>query len=513
MIKGHKRKLPSKKIEVNAYCSLHNRFDIEVIDSETGKLKQKAQAENVICTQLWTRLFTPANYFNYIFFGTGVGTPSSADTSLFTHAGYKAVATPTYTYDTAWLSLRQQCQLLEAEYVGSTLTEVGIGYGTSSSNLVTHAMLKDMNGNQVSIAKTNTDIINIYATVFVHWSATGYGSGFIDVVEPVVNPFLAKYLTGLSALQAYNGSNDATIPNYAVMSNSKRMFSPINTGTTIAEYSAALTRAYSSANKTITLTAARIPVAGGNFGGYSYILIGCSSSYGDAVNIGPIIACKVGGSWFSGSSITGEAIGTGDGTTKDFSTDFDFPTSATIYVDGVEASGVTVDNLPLLATHDMGRYFEWLPSYVNPSNNNIAKQCSVQDSNYNNWRNDTDYTYWYNPYYSYGITSFYGAQVELDVSNDLTTWTNIINRTSSGFATQTIPTAYKYYKYWRIRSNGYYSLYNLAIADPPSGNIHFTTAPTSGAVITADYTANCIAKDENHVFDFSAVITLGEYTA
>ena len=47
-IRGQKRTLPQKK-EVAINASIHNRFDIEVVDSQTGEVKQKAQADNVIC--------------------------------------------------------------------------------------------------------------------------------------------------------------------------------------------------------------------------------------------------------------------------------------------------------------------------------------------------------------------------------------------------------------------------------------------------------------------------------
>jgi hypothetical protein len=45
----------------------------------------------VICDQLWTNLFNTSsntfNYFNYIFYGGGNGTPSNTDTQLFSHIG------------------------------------------------------------------------------------------------------------------------------------------------------------------------------------------------------------------------------------------------------------------------------------------------------------------------------------------------------------------------------------------------------------------------------------------
>ena len=43
-----------------------------------------------------------------------------------------------------------------------------------------------------------------------------------------------------------------------------------------------------------------------------------------------------------------------------------------------------------------------------------------------------------------------------------------------------------------------------------SYNIHFAEPPADGDVITADYFTDVIAKDENHVFDFSITFHFGE---
>src|SRR5574344_85211 len=90
---GRTREL-TRKVEATVPMNIHNRFDIEVIDSRTGKIRQRAQAENVICSQLWTRLLsTSGTYFNYIHYGTGTGTPASANTSLFAFLGYGTPST------------------------------------------------------------------------------------------------------------------------------------------------------------------------------------------------------------------------------------------------------------------------------------------------------------------------------------------------------------------------------------------------------------------------------------
>ena len=53
MIRGNKRNYTSalnKRFDVSA--SIHNRFDIEVIDAVSGEVKQKAFAENVVCDKI-----------------------------------------------------------------------------------------------------------------------------------------------------------------------------------------------------------------------------------------------------------------------------------------------------------------------------------------------------------------------------------------------------------------------------------------------------------------------------
>ncbi len=499
MIRGRKKALsPTPTANIN--CSIHNRFDIEVCDALTGAVKQTAQAENIVLNQLWTRLLTPAAYFNYIFFGTGEGTPATADTALFSHLGYKSVVTPTYNYDwdAGWISLRQQCQLSETEYVGQSLTEVGIAYGTSSANLVTHAMLMDMNGNTISIAKTETDIINIYATVFVHWDTAGYDNGWVSIVSSPYNWFLSKYLTGISADSSFGTSSITTIPVKLQFANAL-MFHPTNQaeGGTM---DVVITPTYDAANRKITLTAERLPVASGNTYGYSAVSACVVDAWGsDNVDV-PAVSCRVGGSWYAGTSIVGEAVGTGDGSTVDFATAFDLPMNVVIYVDGVQNNAVTVEKVPL-AIGDMGRYFEWnvlkntaSPAYTISPQYMTDIKFSYQDA----------WTYFYNPYHAYGICEMELSAVQVEVSDDQVTWVTAAVKNNTNTSTEVISIAeeHRFYQYWRFKTiNSYPRCGNLVSSLLSGKNIHFDTPPAAGAVITADYTTQTIAKDENHVFD------------
>lgn len=84
MVRGRTQEIKShRKVNANINASIHNRFAVEVVDAKTGKVKQKAYGENVVCDALWTIVLeNAASYFDYIQFGTGTGTPSATDTSL-----------------------------------------------------------------------------------------------------------------------------------------------------------------------------------------------------------------------------------------------------------------------------------------------------------------------------------------------------------------------------------------------------------------------------------------------
>ena len=397
-IRGQTRPLPIKvglletqKLNANINASIHNRFDVEVIDTKTGKVRQRAHGENVICSQLWTRLFAPNTYFNYIHYGTGSGTPATADTSLFTFLGYGTpAATPYDVYSKSttdgYTSLTRKIQLSETTAVGSTLTEVGIGYGTTASTLVTHAMLKDMNGNTISIAKTSTDIINIYATVFVHWSVSKYDSGYVEFYSLESWPDYYGYSTFTYWLLGTRSMGTGGFYAWFSAGNNRRENYFGSEAEATALHASAITPTYNAAEKKLTMVAARLPVGGFNISGgigcvtLGYVNLNSSSQYN--IPTGEIFL-KVGGAWYPGTDITNEAIGTGDGATVDFETDYTMVSGAAIKVNGVEVtSGVTIDeNIPSNLSN-MGRNFELLsfePLSGIAQGSGLGRACGLED--------------------------------------------------------------------------------------------------------------------------------------
>lgn len=150
----------------NQNINIHNKFEFEVRDAKTGRLKQTAVSYNIILNQCFTRLVNRSSKFGYMHIGTGTGTLAITRTSLFTYLGGKSCSTveSSYAYPTSWI--KRKIELAPSEYVGSTITEVGLSYSSSSGSLCTHSMLQDSEGNPLSILKTDTDVVTIYSTVF-----------------------------------------------------------------------------------------------------------------------------------------------------------------------------------------------------------------------------------------------------------------------------------------------------------------------------------------------------------
>lgn len=497
MIRGSKRVIvnqpPTTSLEI------HNRFDIEVVDAETGAIKREAKAYNVVCNQLWTRLFSKNAYFAYIHYGSGTGTPSVTDTALFKYAGgQQATGGDTaIDYKNGVFSLRRQIQLLASTAVGVTITEVGIAYGSNSSYLCTHAMLQDMNGNPISIEKTDTDVINIYATVYVHFDPSGYDGGCIRPSSYTRTQSLFAFLCGYHNVlanrmyvTAFDTADLYTSMGGAYPNDGYNHYVDVST-------------VFNAENKTITFTPKRVESDKYNVGGFRYLYLAKYVHGSSYDTYEPYFFVRPGGSWFPYSQVTAEAIGTGDGSTSEYSLAFPFVYDLKVYVDGVETSDFTYDCAPNNASNFM-KYMRTIHS-ASTADNLIDEAAGEANR------------ILYNPSYEIGIDSISTyLSTEICTSDDLVTWVTLQSvaggdESSSTRTKISVPPEYVHYKYWRQKE-----VYKGTTYSPPTTftgkNLHFNTPPAAGSVITVDYKTDTIAKDANHVFDFSLVIQLGEYT-
>lgn len=452
-----------KPIDLHIDQKLHNRFDVEVINASTGEVKQRAVGYNVILNQFWTRAFNNQTTWSHIQYGTGTGTPASTDTALFSYLGGLAASAAIYDdshYVEGWNSFTKYITLDEQTAVGATLSEVGLA-GAASGSLCTHALLCDMNGNPITITKTNTDIIKIYATVYIHWNISGNnGVKFIPSMQ-----WFGKYQSSGNLVGGKALSNTG----YTFVSSSKNPVADVS-------------------NKTWTWGPWRINSDSGNIGGISHILLANGAFDVD-----------ISGAY----QITGESVGTGDGTQTEFSLSFDAPYDITVYVDGVEQTSGVTTNLSLTQVNTFNVYLDCLDMQSTTSvfiPKKFTKGWNLMYFKYYQ-------THAIESIACYNTSTPYDVPVPIYCSNDLITWEEA--RPSGGSNIFSVPVEYQHYKFWKVEASN--SL-NFSMSTSAVPSIVFNTPPAAGAVITADYKTPFLPKDIDHVYDFSVTVSLGEYS-
>lgn len=541
MIRGTKRPVPEKKLSVNV--GLHNRFDIEVRDAATGELRQRARAFNVICDTLWDRLLYQSTgtdpywairrYSTHILFGSGSGTPAASDTALFTQIGYRSISEAvTHTDVLNGSAYVQTSVTLQAgDNVGDTLTEVGIGYDTT--HCVTHAMLEDMNGNPISIEKTATDVITIYATIYFHWSAGGWSNGSIFIADNIGTNEGVSYQYKDNVIRAFAGrflaSASSDVSPVHWYSRVMGAIEAMDVGHNRDHSSGAWFTVNKAAKKVTSTRRYNVGVGNTSIRFINITLNTSASSY--STYLGQFCRMLSEG-WYTPGAITGEAVGTGDGATTVFKTAFPVKTAGTVKVNGAaQSSGVTMR--PGAINRQNAAYF-LRPVAGKTSANTILYTLfpagmSIFNSNSDGHTVLSVYTKTpavvENPFYAEGITEFvirannHAGTITIEASDDLASWDAICTAQAfpeSGSITISIPAALQNKRFFRLctptaPNSNYGALVRFVAGDGAEGNIIFSTPPAAGAVITCDYVPDCIAKDEDHVFDLTLEITFGEY--
>lgn len=162
-------------MEVQVPIKVHNKFEIEVYDINTNELLQKGIAYNIILDQYFSRLLnmdSPEN-LKSISFGTSTGTIDAARTSMFNYSGNKTAKTIETVRTIKTSYVKKTIALEPEEYVGKVFTEVGFSNG---SILTTHALIKDSEGNPITIVKTDLNRVVFYATFYVTLPETILGN-------------------------------------------------------------------------------------------------------------------------------------------------------------------------------------------------------------------------------------------------------------------------------------------------------------------------------------------------
>lgn len=261
--------------------------------------------------------------------------------------------------------------------------------------------------------------------------------------------------------------------------------------------------------KTITMPATRFSVsqANGPIRGFSFMDY-AGNPYGEQF----VLFVDASAFGYSNFAITGEAVGTGDGQTTDFNTAFPVGSNAKVYVNGVEDQSATV----IASSSDYYNAWRFLLSIDENGNPFSDRDIDGTVDIYSN----TAYHYYSNPSHisidtiiDYNTNTYGYKGYIVESSNDLQTWTTRVDRESVGYTESTLPAPVNDL-YWRFAWKRGYTALKISFVNKSYSpyNIHFSTPPAAGAVITADYIPDCIPKDSDHVFDLSFTMTLGEYT-
>lgn len=489
-------------MEKEIKVGVHNRFDFVRRDAKTGEVLGEYKAENIILNTFWP-LFLSSNsrgMFSYIIFGSGTSAPLPTDTRL-TQAIASKLATPVYADNkivvgaldySLWESdgiiiMKKSVRIEDTEHNGTFISEVGLTrYSGTTSDIITKALVKDMNGNVVSIEKKPGEVLDIFARVYlkvpleriVDHTIVHSGSSFLNRI------LTATYSSDMidEAAYIYSGS-----PNRGQLELKNAI-----------QY-AAVIPTVSIPDKKITFSMANLTASNGNalYGIKSLELLG--------------IRVKLPTTGFTQPPITKEVVGTGDGVTKDFRTAFGYildNDTCKVYVNDVEvSSGVSIDfDKPVAFTNIVDHMI--IVEYP-PVTDEYGKLVPISPgfSNY--------LIPWYileNPWAStIPVTQLDLTYGNVEASNDLVSWVTVGSRSSKGLVA--VASGYQNHRYWRFNSSTTSGILYQVITSSLPTNIHLDTAPAVGDTVAVTYQPDCIAKDAQHVLNnVKITFSFNEYT-
>ncbi|HBL84509.1 MAG: hypothetical protein A2Y17_06415 [Clostridiales bacterium GWF2_38_85] len=488
---------------------VHNRFDIEVTDAVTGKVKQKVTSYNIVLDQFFTKLLSRAAKLGYIHLGTGEGVPVVDRISMFAFLGARACTIEEVVKEYPVSYVRKKIVLAPSDFVGSRITEVGFGYSTSSSTAVTHSMLKDSEGNQIAINKTDTDVLTVYATFYLTFSNSQSGGYLLPA--PGNNAIIAAVLEdSYTTVTNYIGA----FGDYLTADEIKGKYYATKGG---------LTPTADLVNRKWTIPTSRWDYNAGN----SHIVSAVGSpNYAVWQLPNPDIFPQI--------MLSNIAVGTGDGTTTEFACPIPkvVPSSESIRVNGVL---LTKDIDYTIDFNNNSTEYPELFISANPNNCEVSGGYNASYSRvpFVVWGESVDpsrgiksgspiiYDFG-SPilvnkliiqagclsknFSSYGTTT---ASIGVDYSTDGESWTNIYTSPVIDYSTISTdqwltPTITA--RYWRLTTssvNGFGGSSSSRIMfGYVSKGLTFTTPPAAGASIEMDCKINQPLKNENWVLDF-----------
>lgn len=301
------------------------RGDYTITVKRRGKVIQEENFHNLFTTGFVSRLIRDDNYFNYCQLGSGSAAPSSSDTALASTlwgVAYSTCALDGTSADGLSRTWKYTYRFpANSSYVG-TIREVGLS-AWSSGSIYTHALVVDSEGQPISIKKTYLDEVTITAKITI--TRPSWQSG--QTWSFMSGPLRRSYLSGILQSGITGGRNRHVLlsagwcPEYLPVKNCQYTSLPTNftySNGTIrcsAEFSGdAMTYPYGSDS-------------GEKFKDYvNSLLLGCSSAnptHNDpsSYRTPPYRLLLPNADVFPITTLEGLTLGTGDGSTVDFTPD------------------------------------------------------------------------------------------------------------------------------------------------------------------------------------------------
>lgn len=152
-------------MNIKENVSIHNRFLIEVRDEKTGEITKIGKAENIVLDN-WGFKQKPG----VILLGSGTD-PSQEKPSmknLIQKFGEVNISETSREVQNGYLIVSYKSNQVQAgDHVGKVFAEVGLRESFWNSDALSHAFIKDSEGNPLTITKKDTDVITLYATVYI----------------------------------------------------------------------------------------------------------------------------------------------------------------------------------------------------------------------------------------------------------------------------------------------------------------------------------------------------------
>lgn len=498
------------------------------------EIKQDIVCHNIVLDNFWAAQNQRSNYQHTapkgLWLGKGTGTPAVSDTKLFSPLWLIKQAN-TRTFNISADKKIGEARLTyvfpaNSSYVG-VITEAGLTMDSPNSSadhiLVTHCLVVDVEGNPISINKTENDKLEVIVTWRVTVPETLNNFKFLRADQGLLANLWKVAGIGGSAAGMFYATN-LTINRNRILR---------YTGESSAITFSNIEKIYGT--RRLTFNTQRVDTAVGN------------NRYYPCISLAGICYCTLPNEEvFPTYNIAGITIGAGDGATKQFENPLNYFKKDTekIYIDGVlQTRGVdyTIDyknNASLLPELSAGNYItQQYSDKVMPSDySNIL--FVPEEDDYKNADASNLYGMWLNEAYHVELETaceinliklagiiFSGSaaniRVKIEYSEDDAFYEELVTTDSfNSFNGITIPCdtiVAKYLKFTIVEQSSYksygghfgqqneYPTFLGYVGDP---NITFTNAPAENALITMDVDMDIPFKNENYVIDLSADITV-----